>query len=232
MRTPAMPDRAARRSERPDGDRGRARHAAALAARWGRLFRRPLPQTSQAAPSRGDLGSPASGSGRDRRDRWGVPHMTALDQPDLWFGQGFSTPRTGSGRWTSTGGSPAGGSRRSPARRAADRPARAHARAPPRRRARGGGARARAPGACSTPTAPGSTPPRGTPRALPFEFQLLRLGFEPWRPADMLGDRQAARLRALDQLGARAAARRHGARAGAGADGAASTPPTRPGTRS
>ena len=68
--------------------------------------------------------------------------------------------------------------------------------------------------------------------ALPFEMQLLRLRVRALAPGRHPQPRQAARLRPLDQLGAGAAARRHGARAGPGAGGPARPRPTRPTTRS
>ena len=100
---------------------------------------------------------------------------------------------------------------------AAGRPADAHARHPPRRRARGGGARARA-------ARPARALLRGRQRR-----RRERLGaalrdaaaaprVEALAPGRHPQPRQAARLRPLDQLGAGAAAGRHAAGAGPGAD--------------
>ena len=102
-------------------------------------------------------------------------------------------------------------------------------RAAPREEAELDAAAARA---TSRRTAPGSTRRPRPPRALPIELQLLRLEFEPWRPADSLPLHEAAGVRPLDELGARAPARRHGPRARPRARGACSTPGTRRATRS
>ncbi len=69
-------------------------------------------------------------------------------------------------------------------------------------------------------------------KALPFEMQLLRLDLEALAPGRHPQPRQAARLRPLDQLGAGAAARRHGAGARPRAGRQARLRPTRPTTRS
>ena len=122
------------------------------------------------------------------RDRWGVPHLEPHPPgPTSGSARGSSTPRTGSGRWTSTAASPPGGSSEIAGEaglpsdrlmrtlglrhvaeleeaRARSRPAR-----PARLLLRRGQRRRRS--ACG---------------ALPFEIQLLRLEFEPWRPADIL----------------------------------------------
>ena len=146
-----------------------------------------------------------------RRDRWGVPHIEAGERWDMHFAQGFVHAqdrlwqmhfyqRVVSGRLSEFAG----------ARHAAGRPADADAGDPARRRARGGGA---GPGAA------------GAARALLRRGQRGRRGGQgaavrdaPARPRVGAVDagrhpqpRQAARLRPLDQLGARAAARRHGA---------------------
>ena len=65
-------------------------------------------------------------------------------------------------------------------------------------------------GRASSASAPGSTPPPPSARALPFEMQLLRLALRALAAGRHPQPRQAARLRPLDQLGAGAAARRHG----------------------
>ena len=68
---------------------------------------------------------------------------------------------------------------------ASGRSADADARDPARRRARGGRARPRAPRPARALLRRGQRRARHL-RALPFEFEILRLRFEPWRPADIL----------------------------------------------
>ena len=128
--------------------------------------------------------------------------------------RGSSTLRTGSGRWTSIGGGPRA-ARISPARPGV-RPTRTLGIHYVAELAEQGGASARAPGPvfekiyCA-----------GAQRhlqALPFEFRILRLGFEPWTPADILGLGKLF-FRPLGQLGARAAAGRHGVGALGRSDG-------------
>lgn len=58
--------------------------AGAGAGLWWQLFRRSLPATEGTIT--------VSGPGERveiRRDRWGVPHVHAREERDLWFGQGF-----------------------------------------------------------------------------------------------------------------------------------------------
>jgi penicillin amidase len=57
---------------------------AATAAAWHWLARRPLPK-QQGTIALGGL----EGRVRVRRDRWGVPHVEADAKPDLYFAQGF-----------------------------------------------------------------------------------------------------------------------------------------------
>ncbi len=57
---------------------------ASVAGAWYQLFRRPLPKTSGELRVHG-LEGPID----VRRDRWGVPHVGASSDHDLWFGQGF-----------------------------------------------------------------------------------------------------------------------------------------------
>ena len=58
--------------------------AAAAAAAWHRLARRPLPQVE------GTIEVPElRGRVRVRRDRWGVPHIEAEERDDLFFAQGY-----------------------------------------------------------------------------------------------------------------------------------------------
>src|SRR5918996_2219027 len=58
--------------------------AAGTAAAWHWLARRPLPQ------EKGEIALDGlEGSVRVRRDRWGVPHISAGSAADLWFAEGF-----------------------------------------------------------------------------------------------------------------------------------------------
>ncbi len=57
--------------------------AAAAGLRW-QLFKRPLPQTSGRVTVSG-----VEGPIEISRDRWGVPHIRARTRRDLWFGQGY-----------------------------------------------------------------------------------------------------------------------------------------------
>jgi penicillin G amidase len=58
--------------------------AAAAAVAWQRLARRPLPKTRGTIELEG-----LHGQVLVRRDRWGVPHIEAGDREDLYFAQGF-----------------------------------------------------------------------------------------------------------------------------------------------
>jgi penicillin amidase len=58
--------------------------AAATAALWQRLARRPLPKTKGTVEIEG-----LRGRVRVRRDRWGVPHVEAEHGDDLYFAQGY-----------------------------------------------------------------------------------------------------------------------------------------------
>jgi penicillin G amidase len=58
--------------------------SAAAATAWHRLARRPLPK-QHGTIELGGLQAPV----RVRRDRWGVPHIEAEDRADLYFAQGF-----------------------------------------------------------------------------------------------------------------------------------------------
>jgi penicillin amidase len=121
-----------------------------------------------------------------RRDRWGVPHIRAAERHDLWFGEGFCHGqdrlwqmdlyrRIAAGRLSEISG---------------------RAGLPPDRLMRTLGLRRRA---LREEAQLGSELRRDldaycagvntaveAARALPAEFQILRLDFEPWRPADML----------------------------------------------
>src|SRR5918994_5354730 len=63
---------------------GAALGAGAFAWLWHRLLRRPLPKTDGSISVAG-----ITGPVEIRRDRWGVPHVSASERLDLWFGQGF-----------------------------------------------------------------------------------------------------------------------------------------------
>ena len=152
----------------------------ATAGLWYQLFRRPLPRTT------GDLRVPGIEAPIEiSRDRWGVPHVRAETDLDLWFGQGFCHGqdrlwqvdlyrRIGSGRLSEIAGT-AGlvtdrflrtlGLRRVAEREAAEV-------APD--------IRARLDAYCAGVNAAAAD------RPLPVEFQVLRQRFEAFVPADAL----------------------------------------------
>ena len=183
---------------------------------WHQLFRRPLPRTRDACGSTG-----SSRPVEIRRDRWGVPHIRAADAATTCGSRRASaTARTASGSSTSTAGSAPGGWPRSPA--AEGLPTDRLMRTLGLRRAAEREAAALEPGAAigaRRATAPGSTRPPPT-APLPAEFQLLRIGFEPWRPptrstlAKLLAfglstnwERELLRAEMARELGAELAAR-------------------------
>lgn len=153
----------------------------AAAVLWHRLARRPLPQV------KGTIEVPElRGRVRARRDRWGVPHIEAGDREDLYFAQGYCHGqdrlwqmdfyrRVVEGRVAEMAGEEGLAvdrlMRTLGIRRIAERE---ETELEPELRARlerfcaGVNAAAR------------------DVRALPFEMQVLRLGFEPWRPVDIL----------------------------------------------
>jgi penicillin G amidase len=148
---------------------------------WYQIFRRPLPTTRGRVNVTG-----VSGRVEIKRDRWGVPHVHAATRPDLWFGQGFCHGqdrlwqldlyrRMASGRLSEIVGGEALradrlmrtlGLRRIAEREVPELPA---------------GLREELDAYCA-----GVNSAVEAARALPAEFQLLRSGFEQWRPADML----------------------------------------------
>jgi penicillin amidase len=164
------------------GAAGTGLATAAIAAAWHWLARRPLPQ------QRGTIQLPGlKGRVRVRRDRWGVPHIEAEDRHDLYFAEGFVHGqdrlwqmdfyrRVVEGRVSEMAG-PDGlpidrlmrtlGMHRLAAREAA---------------ALDPGLRAQLERFCEGVNAAAAAAP-----ALPFEMQLLRLDFKPWRPVDILG---------------------------------------------
>jgi penicillin G amidase len=156
--------------------------AASAGALWHRLARRPLPQEEGTLEVEG-LRAPL----QVRRDRWGVPHIEAAQEADIWFGQGFCHGqerlwqmdfyrRVVRGRLSEIAG-PEGldvdrllrtlGIRRTAEREAAE--------LDPELRER-----------VIDPFCRGVNAAAGAARARPFEMQLLRLEFEPWEPADIL----------------------------------------------
>src|SRR5215213_5674919 len=155
--------------------------ASALAGAWYQLMRRPLPRTT------GTL--TMDGIDREveiRRDRWGVPAITAETRHDLWFGQGFCHGqdrlwqlelyrRSAAGRLSEIAGAetlPTDRLMRTLGfRRIAERE---EAELEP-------GLRAELEALCA-----GVNAAAAIARPLPFEFQVLRLDFDPWSPTDML----------------------------------------------
>ncbi len=155
--------------------------AAGVAAAWHRLARRPLPKTSGTIQLEG-----LEGRVTVRRDRWGVPHIDASSRDDLWRAQGFCHGqerlwqmdfyrRVVRGRVSEMAGAEGLAVDRLMLtlgiRRVAEREAAALD--PEQRR--------RLEVFCS-----GVNAAAAASRALPFEMQLLRLEFEPWRPVDVL----------------------------------------------
>ncbi len=164
------------------GAAGTGLAAAAAAAAWHFLARRPLPKQKGTIELPG-LEAPV----RVRRDRWGVPHIEAERHADLWFAEGFCHGqdrlwqmdfyrRVVCGRVSEFAGEeglPVDRLMRTLGmRRTALREEEAldpELRALLERFCEGVNAAA------------------ASARARPFEMQLLRLDFEPWRPADILG---------------------------------------------
>ena len=161
---------------------GTALFGGTAAGLWWQLFRRPLPTTS------GDL-SVRGVEGRIEivRDRWGMPTVRAQTPADLWYGQGFChgqdrlwqcevNRRITSGRISEVAG---------PQALAADRLMRILGlrRAALREEAElEPDLRALLEAYCA-----GLNEAARVASAPSAEFQLLRLEFDPWRPADMLG---------------------------------------------
>lgn len=163
------------------GAAGTGLAAASTAALWHWLARRPLPKTKGTIELEG-----LSGPVRVRRDRWGVPHIEAADRDDLHFAQGFCHGqdrlwqmdfyrRVVCGRVAEIAGP---GSlpvdqlvRTLGIRRVAEREEPALEPA----------LRARLERFCA-----GVNAAAANASAPPFEMRLLRLGWEPWRPVDVL----------------------------------------------
>jgi penicillin G amidase len=152
----------------------------ATAGLWYQLFRRPLPRTKGSLRVVG-----VEGTVEIARDRWGVPHIRAATDHDLWFGQGFCHGqdrlwqielyrRIGAGRLAEIAGREALGvdrfMRALGLRRVAEREV---AGIDPE-------VRNALDAFCAGLNAAAAD------RALPAEFQLLRRGFDPFVPADAL----------------------------------------------
>jgi penicillin amidase len=154
---------------------------AILAFLQHRLLRRPLPKTN------GELRLPGIDSTVSiRRDRWGVPHVEAGTREDLWFAQGFVHAqdrlwqmdfyrRVAGGRLAEIAGDEGlvvdRLMRTLGLRHAAEREVSTLDPA----------LRAQVDDYCA-----GVNAGAEAARALPFEMQVLRLGWEPWTPADIL----------------------------------------------
>jgi penicillin amidase len=164
------------------GAAGTGLAAAATAGAWHWLARRPLPKQKGTIELAG-----LEGSVRVRRDRWGVPHVEAGSAADLWFAEGFCHGqdrlwqmdfyrRALSGRVSEFAGAeglPVDRLMRTLGmRRTAEREA---ASLDPELLA------------LLERFCEGVNAAAASAKALPFEMQLLRLDFEPWRPADILG---------------------------------------------
>jgi penicillin amidase len=188
--------------------------SSAAAALWWQLFRRSLPRMMGAVRVEG-----LEGPVEIRRDRWGVPHIRAGSRHDLWFGEGFCHGqdrlwqldlyrRIASGRLAEIAGTAGVGTdrfmRTLGLRRAAEREAEALP----------SGLRSELEALCAGINAAAGD------RALPVELQLLRLGFEPFTPADSLAltkllsfglstnwERELLRAEMARELGADLAAR-------------------------
>src|SRR5215204_2068326 len=160
---------------------GGALFGATAAGIWWQLFRRPLPKTEGEIRLAG-----LEGEVEIARDRWGMPRVRAATQHDLWFGQGFChgqdrlwqcdlQRRIASGRVSEVAGSHGIAVDRLMRTLGLRRIAlREEDELDPQ-------LRSLLDAYCAGLNAAASSAP-----ALPAEFQLLRLEFEPWRPADML----------------------------------------------
>jgi penicillin amidase len=155
--------------------------ASAAAVIWHRLARRPLPKVSGTIEVEG-----LHGSVRVRRDRWGVPHIEAAEREDLFFAQGYCHGqdrlfqmdfyrRVVEGRVAEMAGEeglPLDRLMRTlGVRRTAEREVEELE----------PGLRARIERFCA-----GVNAAARDARALPFEMQVLRQDFAPWRPVDIL----------------------------------------------
>jgi penicillin amidase len=155
--------------------------AATTAAAWHWLARRPLPKQKGTIVLDG-----LEGPVRVRRDRWGVPHVEAANAADLWFAEGFCHGqdrlwqldfyrRVVSGRVSEMAGEeglPIDRLMRTlGVRRTAEREA---ATLDPELLA------------LLNRFCEGVNAAAADAKAMPFEMQLLRLAWKPWRPVDIL----------------------------------------------
>jgi penicillin G amidase len=160
---------------------GSALFGATAAGIWWQLFRRPLPKTGGEVRVQG-----IEGSVEIARDRWGMVRIRAGSAHDIWFGQGYATAqdrlwqcdlqrRVSSGRVAEIAGN---------AGLPVDKLMRTLGIARAGRREE----RELDPGTRSLLNAycAGFNRAAEAPAALPAEFQILRLDFEPWRPAHIL----------------------------------------------
>src|SRR3954467_10204233 len=163
------------------GGLGAGAVAAGVAVLWHRLPRRPLPQVKGTVEVAG-LGGPV----RVRRERWGVPHIEADVREDLYFAQGYCHGpdrlwqmdfyrRVVEGRVAEMAGEEGLavdrlmrtlGIRRIARREEAELAPRLGAQLE---------------GFCA-----GVNQAATDAKAPPFELQVLRQNFEPWRPLDIL----------------------------------------------
>jgi penicillin amidase len=154
---------------------------AGAAGAWYRLFRQPLPKTEGEIRVDG-----LEGALTIRRDRWGVPHVRADSENDLWFGQGFchgqdrlwqmeTYRRVTAGRLSEIAGEETLqldrfmrtlGLRRIALKEETELSSEI---------------RPQLDAFCA-----GVNEAARVARTLPAEFQITRLDWEPWRPADML----------------------------------------------
>ena len=164
------------------GAAGTGLATAAVAAAWHWLARRPLPRQRGTIELAG-----LEGRVRVRRDRWGVPHIEADARHDLYFAEGFVHGqdrlwqmdfyrRAVEGRVAEMAGAEG---------LPIDRLMRTlgmHRTAAREEAALDPALRAQLERFCAGVNAAAEAAP-----ALPFEMQLLRLEFKPWRPVDILG---------------------------------------------
>ena len=154
---------------------------AGVAGLWWQVARRPLPRTAGTVHVRG-LSDPVT----IRRDRWGVPHVSARSGDDAWFGQGFCHGqdrlwqldlyrRLACGRLAEISGDPGLAADRFVRTLGLRRIALAEEEALGEEL-----------GSALAAYSAGINAAVEAAAALPVEFQLLRTGFEPWRPADTL----------------------------------------------
>jgi penicillin G amidase len=189
--------------------------ASAAATLWHRLARRPLPKVTGRIEAEG-----LRDTVQVRRDRWGVPHIDAREHADVYFAQGFCHAqdrlfqidfyrRAVQGRVAEVAGPDGLPVDRLMRTLGIDRAAEREA------AALDPTLRERLERFCA-----GVNAGAGAARALPLEMRLLRVGFEPWRPVDILAlgkllafglstnwERELLRADMLRELGPELAAR-------------------------